>query len=136
MSFKVMEVRKALNPGNYEWNYSIVDVVRLVTGGSDEIKARKYWNKLKSRLQKLETKAVWGAESGIHQIELVTNILNNCHQLKIRGKDDKLHPSDAIAPEMINDLILFIPSRNKRLFERQLSQIIDEIKNPRTIINY
>ena len=52
--------------------FSIVDVVGVLTDSPDYKTGRKYWNKLKQRLK----------EEGS---ELVTN----CHQLKMRAADGK-----------------------------------------------
>ena len=35
---------------NGEWNYSIIDVVAVLTEQKDYQKSRKYWNKLKERI--------------------------------------------------------------------------------------
>jgi hypothetical protein len=129
-------VRKSLNFEDWEWYYSVVDVVAMVTGEKDPAKARKYWSKLKSRLIDFTIKPREGEMSEIDQIELVTKILNNCLQLKMTGKDNKLYSTDAMSPATLNDLIQFIPSRNKKAFDRKFAEITDEIKNPSLIINF
>jgi DNA-damage-inducible protein D len=135
--FEFGKVRSALNFADYDLYFSVIDVVAMVTSQPDYDKARKYWNLLKLRLSRFQTRSVWvGETSEINQIELVAKVLNNCNQLKMVGKDHKLHPSDVMAPEILNDLVKLIPSRNKRLFERQFNLIVNEIKNPQSTIDY
>ena len=59
---------------NDEWFYSIADVVGVLSESSNP---RKYWNKLKERLKKEGS-------------EMVTN----CHQLKILSSDGKYYLTD------------------------------------------
>ncbi|MEI6378899.1 MAG: hypothetical protein WCO55_04530 [Candidatus Falkowbacteria bacterium] len=69
--FKGKTVRRTIF--QKEWWFSLVDVVQLLIDESDDLKARKYWNKLAQRLR----------EEGS---ELVTN----CHQLKMLAADGKM----------------------------------------------
>ena len=68
--FEDQKIRVAWDAEREEWYFSIVDVVAVLTGSADYNTGRKYWNKLKQRLKE---------ESS----ELVTN----CHQLKMRAAD-------------------------------------------------
>ena len=64
--FDDQKIRVAWDVEQEEWDFSIVDVVGVLTDSPDYNTGRKYWNKLKQRLK----------EDG----ELVTN----CHQLKMQ----------------------------------------------------
>ncbi len=64
--FEKFRIPRHFKEESQKWFFSIVDVVAALTEQTDFQKARKYWNKLKERLQ---------AEGS----ELVTN----CHQLKM-----------------------------------------------------
>ena len=55
-----------------KWYFSVVDIIKVLTGQNDFQTARKYWNKLKERLKKE------GSES-----------VTNCHQLKLEARDGK-----------------------------------------------
>ena len=57
---------------NNEWYYSIVDIIAVLTEQEDHLKARKYWNKLSQRLR----------EEG-------SEVVTNCHRLKLLSKDGK-----------------------------------------------
>ena len=48
--FENSKIRRQMYNG--EWYYSIVDVVSILTEQKEYQKTRKYWNKLKERLQK------------------------------------------------------------------------------------
>lgn len=114
--FENKKIRKVIY--NNEWYFSIVDVVSILMEQDDFQKARKYWNKLKERLIKNEGS------------ELVTN----CHQLKMIARDGKMRPTDCANRETIFRLIQSIPSPNaepfKLWFARLAEERIQEINDP------
>ena len=65
--FEDQPIRTAWVEDAAEWYFSIVDVVGALTEQVDYEKARKYWNKLKQRLN----------EEG-------SQLVTNCHQLKMK----------------------------------------------------
>ena len=67
-----------------EWYFSVVDVVGVLTEQIDYEKARKYWNKLKQRLK----------EEG-------SQLVTNCHQLKMTAKDGKMRLTDVANTEQL-----------------------------------
>lgn len=68
-------VRKVWHSKEEEWYFSIVDVCQVLTDSAD---GRKYWNKLKQRL----------SEEG-------SQLVTNCHQLKMKATDGKMRPLDS-----------------------------------------
>ena len=76
--FEQRTIRSLWDEERQEWYFSIVDVVGALTDSPDYQTGRKYWNKLKQRLH----------EEGS---ELVTN----CHQLKMKATDGKMRPLDS-----------------------------------------
>ena len=82
--FEDQKIRVAWDAEREEWYFSIVDVVGVLTDSPDYNTGRKYWNKLKQRLK----------EEGS---ELVTN----CHQLKMRAADGKNRLTDAADTEQL-----------------------------------
>lgn len=114
--FENNKIRRQMYNG--EWNYAIVDIMSILAGQPDYQKARKYWNKLKERMQKEENS------------ELVTN----CHQLKLIAQDGKRRPTDCANRETIFRLIQSIPSPNAEPFKLWFAQLaeerIQEIINP------
>ena len=113
--FESNKIRRQMYNG--EWNYSIVDVISILTEQVDYQKSRKYWNKLKERLQKEEN----------------SEVVTNCHQLKLIAKDGKKRPTDCANRETIFRLIQSIPSPNAepfklwfaRLAEERIQEVID-----------
>lgn len=103
---------------NGECNYSIIDVVSILTEQIDYQKSRKYCNKLKERLQKEEN----------------SEVVTNCHQLKMVAKDGKSRQTDCANRETIFRLIQSIPSPNaepfKLWFARLAEKKIKEVINP------
>ena len=113
--FKNKKIRKTIH--NNEWWFSVVDVVQALTDQSDDTTARKYWNKLAERLR----------EEGS---ELVTN----CHQLKMEALDGKMRETDCANTEGIFRLIQSIPSPKAEPFKRWLAKVgyerVKEIEDP------
>ena len=102
---------------NDEWFYSIVDIVAILTEQEDFQKSRKYWNKLVQRLR----------EEG-------SEIVTNCHQLKLKSSDGKYYLTDCANKETIFRIIQSIPSKKAEPFKLWLARVgserIEEIENP------
>ena len=101
--FENQPIRTAWDEEKEEWYFSIVDVVQVLTDSTD---GRKYWNKLKQRLK---------AEGS----QLVTN----CHQLKMRAQDGKKRMTDVATTEQLLRLIQSIPSKKAEPFKLWLAQV-------------
>ena len=110
--FENSKIRRQMYNG--EWNYSIVDVVAILTESKD---ANSYWRKLKQRL----------FEEGNESV-------TNCHGLKMIAKDGKLRPTDCANRETIFRLIQSMPSPNaepfKLWFARLAEERIEEVIDP------
>lgn len=98
--FEDQKIRVAWDAEREEWYFSIVDVVGILTDSPDYNTGRKYWNKLKQRLK----------EEGS---ELVTN----CHQLKMRAADGKNRLTDVADTEQLLCIIQSIPSKKAEPFK-------------------
>ena len=70
--FENQPIRRVYDEATETWWFSVVDVVGVLTQQSDSNVARKYWNKLKQRLR----------EEG-------SQLVTNCHQLKMTAEDGK-----------------------------------------------
>lgn len=117
--FENKKIRAVWDDMKEEWYFSIVDVVSVLT---DSVDGRKYWNKLKQRLK---------AEGS----ELVTN----CHQLKLPSSDGKLYKTDVATTEQLFRLIQSIPSPKAEPFKLWMAHIakerLDEIQAPELTID-
>ena len=105
-----------------EWYFSIVDVAGVLTDSPDYNTGRKYWNKLKQRLK----------DEGS---ELVTN----CHQLKMRAADGKNRLTDVADTEQLLRIIQSIPSKKAEPFKAWLAMVgrerIEETIDPERAID-
>ena len=91
--FEEHEIRRVYDDATETWWFSVIDIVQVLTQQPDYQTARKYWNKLKERL---------GKEGS----QLVTN----CHQLKMIAADGKQRPTDAATAETLLRLVQSVPS--------------------------
>ena len=116
--FEEKRIRTAWDEEKEEWYFSIVDVVSVLT---ESVDGRKYWNKLKQRLK----------EEGS---ELVTN----CHQLKMTASDGKKRLTDVATTEQLLRIIQSIPSQKAEPFKLWLAQVgrerIEETIDPELTI--
>lgn len=115
-------IRTAWVEDEEEWYFSIVDVVGVLTEQTDYQKARKYWNKLKQRL----------SEEG-------SQLVTNCHQLKMTAQDGKKRLTDVANTEQLLRLIQSIPSKKAEPFKMWLAQVgrerIEETIDPELTID-
>jgi DNA-damage-inducible protein D len=113
--FGNQKIRRVLVDG--EWWFSVVDACGVLTSQSDNLTARKYWNKLSQRLK----------EEG-------SQLVTICHQLKFLANDGKYYLSDAANTEGIFRIIQSIPSPKAEPFKRWLAKVgyerVQEIENP------
>src|SRR3989339_2229470 len=102
---------------NNEWYYSVIDIIAFLTEQDDFQTARKYWNKLSQRLR----------EEG-------SEVVTNCHQLKLPAPDGKLRETDCANTKSLFRIIQSIPSKKAEPFKQWLAQVgyerIEEIENP------
>jgi DNA-damage-inducible protein D len=91
--FEEHHIRRLYDEETDSWFFSIIDIVQALTQQPNNLTARKYWNKLKERLKKE------GSE-----------VVTNCHQLKMHAEDGKFRLTDTAHAETILRLIQSIPS--------------------------
>lgn len=116
--FEDRPIRTAWVEDEEEWYFSIVDVVQALTESAD---GRKYWNKLKQRLK----------EEG-------SQLVTNCHQLKMTAQDGKKRMTDVANTEQLLRIIQSIPSKKAEPFKMWLAQVgrerIEEVIDPELTI--
>ncbi len=91
--FEDYKIRRIYDEETGTWFFSVVDIVAALTQQQDHQTARKYWNKLKERLNKE------GSES-----------VTNCHRLKLEAADGKKYLTDVADPETLLRIIQSVPS--------------------------
>jgi hypothetical protein len=80
--FEGHPIRRIYDAATDTWWFSVVDIVQVLTQQPDSNTARKYWNKLKQRLR----------EEG-------SQLVTNCHQLKMTAADGKERLTDCATAE-------------------------------------
>ncbi len=115
--FEGQPIRRVYDEKTETWYFSIVDIIQVLTQQPDFQTARKYWNKLKERLGKE------GSE-----------VVTNCHQLKMLAPDRKLRATDAADPETLLRLIQSVPSPKAEPIKMWLAKVgyerMQEIADP------
>jgi len=101
--FQDKHIRRHRDEHTEKRYFSVVDIVSIASGSTD---GRKYRNKLKQRLKQ-------------EQSEVVTN----CHQLKMPAPDGKMRETDVADVETILRLIQSIPSPNAEPLKLRLAKV-------------
>jgi len=91
--FENFNIRRIYDEKSETWFFSVVDIIQVLIQQPNYQTARKYWNKLKERLK-------------TEGSQLVTN----CHQLKMTAGDGKMRLTDVANPETLLRLIQSVPS--------------------------
>ncbi len=119
--FEDQPIRTAWVEDEEEWYFQIVDVVGVLTEQSDIDGARNYWKELKNRLK----------EEG-------SQLVTNCHQLKMTAQDGKKRLTDVANTEQLLRIIQSIPSKKAEPFKMWLAQVgrerIEEVIDPELTI--
>lgn len=120
--FDGKEIRRVYDEASETWWFSVVDVVQVLTEQADDLTARKYWNKLKSRLDKEGS-------------QLVTS----CHQLKMKAADGRQRLTDVATAETLLRLVQSIPSPKAEPIKLWLAKVgyerMQEIADPALSLN-
>jgi DNA-damage-inducible protein D len=120
--FEDQPVRRSWDEKQEKWYFSVVDIVAVLTEQKDFQTARKYWNKLKERLNKEGSQSV-----------------TNCHQLKLEASDGKKYMTDVADVETIFRLIQSVPSPKAEPIKLWLAKVgyerIQEVSDPEKALN-
>lgn len=114
--FEEQKVRTIWNAEEEEWYFSVVDVCKVLAESASKDPGA-YWRKLKQRLK---------AEG--------SEVVTNCHGLKLPASDGKLYKTDCLDTEGIFRLIQSIPSPKAEPFKMWMAQVakerLDEMQDP------
>jgi len=89
---------------NDEWYFSIVDITAVLTDQPDNLKSRKYWNKLKQRLK----------EEGSEMVTI-------CHQLKLQSSDGKYYKTNCAITKSLFRIIQSLQKTRDLLLPKLMS---------------
>ena len=117
--FEEKRVRTAWDADKEVWFISVIDVIEVLT---ETDRPRKYWNDLKTKLQR---------EGG--------EVSEKIGQLKMQAPDGKMRLTDVADTEQIFRLIQSIPSPKAEPFKLWLAQLgkerLDEMQDPELTID-
>ena len=112
--FNSETIRTVWSKEKQKYYISVVDVVGILSESKDK---RKYWNKLKQRLNNEGNETV-----------------TDCHQLKLKAQDGKYRLTDVVDIEGMFRIIESIPSKNAEPIKLWLARLgrerIDEVFDP------
>lgn len=118
--FDNQPIRTTWSEENEEWHFSIIDVIRVLTGSENP---RRYWSDLKRKLKS----------------EGATQLYENIVQLKMMSSDGKSYKTDAATTEQLLRIIQSIPSPRAEPVKRWLAQVgrerIEETIDPEQAID-
>ena len=118
--FEDQKIRTAWDEDKEEWYFSVVDVIRVLTGSENP---RRYWSDLKRKLK---------AEGAVELYEKIV-------QLKMTASDGKKRLTDVADTEQILRIIQSIPSPKAEPFKLWLAQVgrerIEETIDPELTID-
>ena len=104
--FEDHEIRRIYDEKTETWFFSVVDIVQILTQQPDFQTARKYWNKLKQRLEKDGSQSV-----------------TSCHRLKLPAADGKNYLTDVANAETLLRLVQSVPSPKAEPIKLWLSKV-------------
>ncbi len=117
--FQDKSIRRNWDENQQEWYFSVVDIIAVLT---DSPRPRKYWNALKTKLQKEGSQ-----------------LSQELGQLKMLSNDGKMRLTDVATTKTIFRLVQSIPSPKAEPFKLWLAKVgddrINEIYDPELAIN-
>ena len=120
--FEDYQIRRIYDEDDEIWWFSVIDIIRVLTQQDDYQTARKYWNKLKQRLNREGS-------------QLVTN----CHQLKMTATDGKQRKTDVATAETLLRLVQSVPSPKAEPIKLWLAKVgyerMQEMADPALSLN-
>ncbi len=120
--FEDYPIRRVYDEELEIWWFSVIDIVQVLTQQADYQTARKYWNKLKQRLDKEGS-------------QLVTI----CHQLKMTATDGKERLTDVATAETLLRLVQSVPSPKAERIKLWLAKVgyerMQEMADPAMSLN-
>jgi hypothetical protein len=121
--FENNNIRRVYDEKSEKWYFSVVDIIAVLIDQKDFQTARKYWNKLKERLTDVED----------------SQLVTNCHQLKMTASDGKKYLTDTMDVESLLRLIQSVPSPKAEPIKLWLAKVgyerMQETIDPERSIN-
>ncbi len=120
--FEDYQIRRVYDEEAEIWWFSVIDIMQVLTQQADYQTARKYWNKLKQRLDKEGNQSV-----------------TNCHRLKLPAADGKKYLTDVATAETLLRLVQSVPSPKAEPIKLWLAKVgyerMQEMADPAMSLN-
>jgi DNA-damage-inducible protein D len=120
--FEDHQIRRVYDEESEMWWFSVIDIMQVLTQQSDYQTARKYWNKLKQRLDKEGSQSV-----------------TICHRLKLPAADGKKYLTDVATAETLLRLVQSVPSPKAEPIKLWLAKVgyerMQEMADPAMSLN-
>jgi len=120
--FEQHQIRRVYDEATETWWFSVVDILQVLIQQPDYQTARKYWNKLKTRLN------AEGSQS-----------VTNCHRLKLTAADGKQYLTDVATAETLLRLVQSVPSPKAEPIKLWLAKVgherMQEMADPALALN-
>ncbi|MEK7128482.1 MAG: hypothetical protein AAB933_02895 [Patescibacteria group bacterium] len=120
--FENFKIRRHFDEKKEMWYFSVVDIIAALTDQNNFQVARSYWKKLAQRLR----------NEG-------SQVVTNCHRLKMVAADGKKYLTDAGDIETILRIVQIVPSKKAEPIKLWLAKVgyerMQEISNPEMGIN-
>ena len=122
LQFDNFPIRRIYDEKKQLWYFSVIDVVRALLQQPDYQMSRKYWNKLKSRLNQEGSETV-----------------TSCHQLKMVAEDGKMRATDVADIQTLFRIIQSVPSPKAEPIKLWLAKVgyerLQESVDPELSVN-
>ncbi|VAW51020.1 Prophage antirepressor [hydrothermal vent metagenome] len=120
--FEDHQIRRVYDEESEIWWFSVIDIMQVLTQQADYQTARKYWNKLKQRLDKEGSQSV-----------------TNCHRLKLPAADGEKYLTDVATAETLLRLVQSVPSPKAEPIKLWLAKVgyerMQEMADPAMSLN-
>lgn len=117
--FEDYNIRRVYDEEAEVWLFSVVDVIRALIQQPDYQTARKYWNKLRERLNKEGNQLV----TNCHQLNKEFQSVTICHRLKLEAADGKKYMTDVANAEALLRIIQSVPSPKAEPIKMWLAKV-------------
>ncbi len=120
--FEDYQIRRVYDEETETWFFSVIDIIQALIQQPEYQTARKYWNKLKQRLQ----------EEG-------SETVTNCHRLKLKAADGKQRLTDVATAETLLRFVQAVPSPKAEPIKLWLAKVgyerMQEMVDPARSLN-
>lgn len=117
IAFQNKNIRRVWVKKAEKWYFSVVDIISILVGQSDHVRAQSYWTTLKNRLK----------NEG-------SQVVTKCDHLKMQASDGKYYQTDAADVETLFRIIQSVPSPKAEPVKLWLARVgyerVQEIENP------